>query len=332
MQTHTKPKRAESPSVNRILLVILLSAALLLDPIGLLNGNARSLNMPGLPNITYTGEETADSAGYDEERLQTFGDFNSSGIAVVEENGECTYLSLDGAGYDREILENSLSMSVDSYKSILQTVGTTMYNGNEEALNTVFRYNEVIAQAAVKYGVEKAMIQAILFQEIRFINILDEVDTFVQTTFYCLHQREDADIDDWTGDFISESVLSTINITDSSTGLGQIYAKSAIKALNWYLGSEVYDYNNWRDIEAVWVKLKYDDEYNVDMIGLILSYNRYLCEHVEMIQEPAVGDILRLYNGYGPLAEKYEEVTVDFYKAFGLYNEAVENGNAFEPV
>jgi hypothetical protein len=328
MHTHMKYPGIGNSNVSKIFIVILLTAALLLDPAGLFSG-MHSIYDHGLSAGYPDGD--ADVSGGDS--VQTAADMNENMVTVVEENGEYTYLSLDGAGCEREILEHSLSISVDSYKSILQTVGTTMYNSNAEALNTVFYYNEVIEQSAEKYGVDKALIQSILFQELRFINVLDEVDTFVQTTFYCLHQSEDVSPDgNWTEDLISDSVLSTIHITDSSTGLGQIYAKTAIKALNWYNGVDVYDYDNWRDIESVWVKLKYDNEYNIDMIGLILSYNRHLLEEELAQQDPGYGDILRLYNGYGDLAEKYEEVTYEYYLAFNLYNQAKQSAITFQPV
>jgi hypothetical protein len=336
MHTHLKYPGVDSPNVRKIFIVILLTAALLLDPSGIINGGVHSLYRNGISAAYPDAQEAAVSGGdaaADDDSEQPVMDINANRIAVIEKNGECTYISLDGAGYDRAILEHSLSISVDSYKSILQTVGTTMYNSNSEALNTVFYYNDVIDKAAEKYDVDKALIQSVLFQEIRFINVLDEVDTFVQATFYCLHQSEDANPEEnWTGEFISESVLSTIQITDSSTGLGQIYAKSAIKALNWYYSSDIYDYDNWRDVESVWVKLKYDDEYNIDMIGLILSYNRYLLEKEIALQNPGYGDMLRLYNGYGSLAEKYEEVTYEYYRAFDTYNHAAQSVITFQPV
>jgi hypothetical protein len=222
----------------------------------------------------------------------------------------------------RNALEYSLAQSVDSYEDFWQTVGTAAYNGSSETLDIVLDYDNIIEDAAAENGIDKAVIQSILFQEIRFINFLDEVDTCVQNTLLILREREtQIGVSPLLSVSVIEPVLTGFYISDSSTGLGQIYAKSAIKALNWYNSADLYDYDSWKDREEIWLKLKYDDSYNIHMIGLICRYNDYILKEDQNIASPSVRDILRTYNGSGPSAERYEEVTYQYYLAFTQYNE-----------
>lgn len=225
----------------------------------------------------------------------------------------------------RRSLEDALAQSVDSYINFSQTVGTAAYYSNSEALDLILRYDDVIEDAAAVYGVDKAVIQSILFQEIRFINFLDEVDLCVQNTYFLLHKRETwSDVSPLLTVSIFEFFMTGFYASDSSTGLGQIYAKSAVKAANWYIGAELYDYDDWKDREIIWLNLKYNDAFNINMIGLLCRYNAYILQSEKHLRSPSIRDILRIYNGSGPLAERYAAVTYQYFLAFSAYNDALD--------
>lgn len=104
---------------------------------------------------------------------------------------------------------------------------------------------------------------------------------------------------------------------DSSTGLGQIFASTAIDATNWYEKTN-YDRNDKKDLEKFWNELQ-DEDYNIDMVGRVLAYKR------STLPEGADAKrIMKAYNGSGELAEKYSNVTWQYYKAFEEYNSALE--------
>ena len=71
-----------------------------------------------------------------------------------------------GLIHNKQTLLDSLTTSVDNYKTIPQTIGTAFYNSTEDAMNTVLNYNQTIECTAKKYGIEKAIIQSILFGSI----------------------------------------------------------------------------------------------------------------------------------------------------------------------
>jgi hypothetical protein len=225
----------------------------------------------------------------------------------------------------RAALEDALAQSVDAYKNLWQTIGTAPYNSNSEALDIVLGCDGFIEAAAEKHGVDKAVLQAILFQELRFVNIFDEVDICVENTYRFLHEKDAQDAAPLLSVSIIEPVMTGLYVSDSSTGLGQIYAETAIKALNWDGGTRPYNYDDWNDREEIWLRLKYDETFNIDMIGLICRYNAYILTTEKYTENPSVRDILRIYNGWGPSAERYADAAYRYYEAFRQYNKAASS-------
>ena len=113
--------------------------------------------------------------------------------------------------------------------------------------------------------------------------------------------------------------------TDSSTGLGQIFASTAINALNSYYmeeyGVEPYSKESWKDLRDVWYMLQ-DDEYNINMVALVLLY-KAKCNDVDLSNASIdeIQKVLKAYNGSGEWADKYSVVTLKYYEAFKKFNE-----------
>lgn len=91
---------------------------------------------------------------------------------------------------------------------------------------------------------------------------------------------------------------------DSSTGLGQIFASTAIAATNWYYGKKVYDSTNWKDLRTVWTSLNGNNVYNIDMVGRVLAYKR------SSITKPTPKTIMQAYNGTGELAKNMVKLLI----------------------
>lgn len=223
------------------------------------------------------------------------------------------------SGGDRQRLLAALEESVEGYATPLQLLGTAPYYSSEAALELVLSCDKTITDAAARYGVEKAVLQAVLFQELRFLNVLDEVDLFVAATHAYLRQMED--YESLPGSERALALPPTRPVVfrlDSSTGLGQIFADTAIQAVNWQAGRQVYDPEDWHDVCAVWTRLREDDTYNIETAALVLAYKRSLLRSESGI-EPSAGDIIQAYNGTGELSRRYREVVCAYCRAFRQY-------------
>ena len=104
---------------------------------------------------------------------------------------------------------------------------------------------------------------------------------------------------------------------DSSTGIGQIYPITAIEALNSYFKKTIYNTDSWEDKREVWYALQ-DDYYNINMIALVLKYKEKIT--TDESKKYSVRAIMAAYNGTGYWAERYGDVTLQYYLAFKAYN------------
>ncbi|MEA4854427.1 MAG: hypothetical protein VB082_09170 [Christensenella sp.] len=164
----------------------------------------------------------------------------------------------------------------------------------KEAVKVVDENDKLIQKTAKKYGVPPAMLQAVLLRENGFLGIDDEfADTAVKIGLKA----------------------------DSSTGIGQVTAKTAIKAENFLnhgtTGYIPLDPENKADLRKMWDKLQ-DDEYNIEMMAKVLKYeavresidlNNASMEQIELV--------LSRYNGTGENAVRYGEEVMRYYD---LYN------------
>ena len=159
------------------------------------------------------------------------------------------------------------------------------------------------------------MVQAVLFQEVRFEGLEDwPTDAVVMATYSYLDQMEDysqfVDEHPFLSLFITPPTPPLIMKYDCSTGLGQVYAATAIAAYNWYYGTD-YDTGDHDDLREFWEKLQ-NDEYNIEMIALVLAY--------KLSYTGSYDQAMKAYNGSNDDAERYRLVTMKYYEAFKKYN------------
>lgn len=213
------------------------------------------------------------------------------------------------------LLASSLKYAIDSYANIGQRLKTVVVGSSlESALELVLENDVIISQTALKYSIEKEIIQSIIFQEQRFFGIDDPfVDSLVRQSYV---------YDDNLEKFIKKELwVSPQPVlgyrTDSSTGIGQIFAKTAISAINYCANKKLYDVESKKDIRNIWNKLQ-EKDFNIDTIGAVLAYKKYL-----LITQDAYSNynLLKSYNGSGKWAEKYAAVTEKYAAAFKVYNE-----------
>ncbi|WP_243526993.1 hypothetical protein [Bacillus pseudomycoides] len=116
---------------------------------------------------------------------------------------------------------------------------------------------------------------------------------------------------------------------DSSTGLGQIFAATAIDSINYavtikLISDKTYETSNWKDRKYIWFKLKDDEEFNLKTCALVLVRaanqvglkDNYYDYDVNQIKKA-----LARYNGTDDRAVKYGNNVYKLYLAFEKYNQ-----------
>ncbi|WP_026517784.1 hypothetical protein [Butyrivibrio sp. MC2021] len=182
-----------------------------------------------------------------------------------------------------------LQGDIVGYANIGQYLKTSLFNSSIESLDYIVKNDALISQIADANGMDKAMIQAVLFQEIRFYGIDDP---------------------------LADAAVELGVKGDSSTGLGQIFAGTAIEAYNHFNPDSKLSADNPEDIAKMWEQLQ-DPAYNIDMVAKVLSYKAWKNGYsVENMSPEEIQKMFRSYNGSGDLAERYGEVVMNYYKHF----------------
>ena len=211
-----------------------------------------------------------------------------------------------------------------SPKSILHS-----YTPND-CLDIIIEYDTVITQYCNQFLIPKAYIQTLLLRELWCYNTSDAIaDGAVIGTYVYMEALENwNNLSDAEKSLIPMPTPPAIYKYDSSTGLSQIFAHTAIEANNQaiyrgIINGKVYDIDNWHDVYEMWNLLYNDNEFNIKMLVLEVldcarktNTSEIFWEHNE-IQTKA---ILSRYNGTGEEAEKYGSECFDYFKVFKLYN------------
>lgn len=213
-------------------------------------------------------------------------------------------------------LQIKLEKAVEDYMNLGQMIKTAPCYSTEDALDCVLQYDAEITAAAQRYGVEKAMIQAVLFQELRFYGIEDPVaDAWVAMTY----AEEDRRAENGSITAGETSMFRMIRKQDSSTGIAQIYAKTAIEAHNWKYSTE-YDPSDIATLERFWIGLQ-DDTRSIDTEAMVLAKIMDDQEVSVPLTEDEAGQVMARYNDTNGWAQKYGKVTARYYAAFQEYDE-----------
>jgi RHS repeat-associated protein len=204
---------------------------------------------------------------------------NDSDAAYLNESDNRMYIDNKvfleqwGLSYSESQLQYDLNKVVTENTDLKQKLAQAGFNNTAESLRIVLNYDSTIAVSANMYNLNPALIQTVLFQEIRFYNFLDILsDTGVMDYFSFMAQYEKyKQLEPWQ-QFFSFPHFVFPNREDSSTGLGQIFARTAIDAITWYEGDTRYNFDDWQDRQIVWNLLHTNNEYNIQMVGLVLAF------------------------------------------------------------
>lgn len=185
-------------------------------------------------------------------------------------------------------------------------------NTTTDAFNTVIQYDYLFTSLARNLRMRKALILCPVLWEIRHLTAADTAaDALV--------------IDHYTGGVSPKN--------DSSTGLGQIFAATAIVARNYcvlqgIVSGSIMDPSKESDLWTVWQKLHADDTYNISTAALVLLQAASDINVARPGLDTSEADstkILARYNGTGSDAAEYGNQLIGLYRVFEKYFAPLRN-------
>ncbi|MEK4488030.1 glycoside hydrolase domain-containing protein [Psychrobacillus sp. FSL H8-0484] len=206
----------------------------------------------------------------------------------------------------------------------------------EVAVQRAIDYDDLITDLSNKYQMRKALIQTVLAWESALIGPDDIAgDALVSAT----HQYYEY-LEAWEAlspelqAITPRPIPPLVEDDDSSTGWCQIFARTAIKGLNfakdkgWRTG-KTYDPDNLKDVWEVWRNLKEDDAYNISVAALVLLWGAEsdlnLSSDYLSYGEEDIKRVLARYNGTNEKAKEYGERNYGTYQVFEKYNALSRN-------
>ena len=210
-----------------------------------------------------------------------------------------------------------------SFKQVINNdyVHSSLYNTRtfDTSINIVLDYDDIITDYCNQYRIPKEYVQSVLLREVWCESYLD--------------YASDAAVKDYYNYKISpDGIIRPIEKTDSSTGLGQIFASTAIKAINnanargFITNEPYYETSSWQDVWEVWSKLHGNVDFNLQCCALVILDCQYeykdsiAYEEFFLHSETQIKTILARYNGYGDEAANYGEICYEYFKIFKSYN------------
>lgn len=182
----------------------------------------------------------------------------------------------------------------------------------EDAYDDLIKNDEIITKYSNLFEVRKALIQTIILWE---------------------HGVEGADDRASDKAVIGYYTLGFGPKNDSSTGICQIYARTAIKAYNYavkngLISEKILLDENEENLKNMWYQSYSDVDFNIKMGTLNLLYcdwqkNSSYKSYKYDTDESNIKRILERYNGEGKDAIEYAERNYGLYKIFEKYNEAM---------
>lgn len=224
----------------------------------------------------------------------------------------------------RDELEKQVKKDFGKTKTIVKGfLGHT----SDEAIDIILKYDKYIDNLSKGYNVNKALIQALLFRELICYDSADIIaDNAVIEYFAHKEKMEKFMKAKWWKQLIMGVPAPNGPIKpDCSTGLGQIFARTAIDSINFGLKNKniKLDADNWKVRKQIWYSLHDDDEYNIKTITKILVKEADGIKNVNL-KSPKNNHaklLLARYNLSGrKKAGNYGKACFRYYKKFMKYN------------
>ena len=201
------------------------------------------------------------------------------------------------------------------------------YYSTDDAIDIIIKYDDIITKVSKEFGVPKSMIQTVLFKEIRMKDARDDVaDSFVMEYYrYDREVKRFVNLPLWKQLLVGSPRPQLPMREDSSTGLGQIFAKTAIEAYNAAIKrgdikGQIISYDNIQERERVWNELQ-DDKKNIFYAALVLKHKAEIQGiNLDDATDMQIQKTLARYNGTGDKAAEYGKETLQYNNLFEKYN------------
>ncbi len=205
-------------------------------------------------------------------------------------------------------MKSELVPYLDGIMNTLQK--TKSIRSREATYNDLASYDSIITRYSKQFKVRKSLIQTIIMWEHGVEGLDDTIADGLVTDYY--------------------EKGSIVGKKDSSTGVCQIFAGTAIKAYNFAIEQGLINANplnpeNENDLKTVWYTLHNDVDFNIKMATLNLlacAYEKNGGYNYDT-NPSYIKRILERYNGSGDKAVEYGERNYGLYKLFEKYNEAM---------
>ncbi|EWC61824.1 putative peptidoglycan binding domain protein [Actinokineospora spheciospongiae] len=229
------------------------------------------------------------------------------------------------SSYDPEVPDSALDVSFDPAKRDALLADVRAYlegrgvpetggdgwqaltlNSTTEAVDVVLALDWLITRLARSYRMRKALIQCPLLWEYRAYNVGDPAADALVRQYH-----------EGTG----------VGPADSSTGLGQVFARTAITATNHcvrqgVIGGQLRNPDADADLWEVWQKLNGDPVYNVGVIPAVHVWGAAdigVARPNPLTNEDDSRRIMARYNGTANSSVGYGVAMVDLYRIFERY-------------
>jgi hypothetical protein len=180
------------------------------------------------------------------------------------------------------------------------------------AVDMILGYDNIIDKVSSQLKVPKEMIQSILYRELICYGMDDVAKDLVVQQYYISREIN-----------LPGTAYDTYNFMnleeearDSSTGIGQIFASTAIKAENVVFRNYNLNKDNEDDLWMMWQRLQ-NQETNIYYVGLVLkmeSTNLRIDLSTSTREEKI--KVLGKYNGN----TEYGRQVIEYYDLFKKYN------------
>lgn len=201
-----------------------------------------------------------------------------------------------------------------------------VYRTPKQVLTEIFSYDDLFTSLAVNYRMRKSLIQTTIEWESATVNPEDTgADTLVRLTFDYERAKEAHAADP----SLPSPVALPVQSADSSTGLGQIFAGTAIDAINWghdagYTNEPKRNAEDWHDREVIWERLNTDDRFNIAMTALVLLRCAVQTGRSLDTYTWGAGDVKAVLSRYND-SNIYGERNYELYQIFEAANAAERN-------
>lgn len=194
----------------------------------------------------------------------------------------------------------------------------------QAAVELMYKHDDLFTTLAVGYRMRKALIQTATLWESALENLVDvPADAAVVITYTYYQDRENWEaLPPSEQSQTPEPSAPPKMVDDCSTGISQIFARTAIDAVAWgrprgWTNEPHLDAANWKHRWYMWNRLKTDEAFNITMAALVLVWGAsdigITTGDFLTYSDSEVRAILTRYNGFGDDAVEYGTRNFNLY-------------------